>query len=447
MKAETWRRAMKTAAVLACVTVLLVIMALPEHRLARKYPDRREVVFWHAWSAQWKDVVDRIVERFNESQNEYEVTALSLTDSGDAKFLLSVAGGSPPDVMAQGNSVIPVWAERGAIVPLDEFMTAAERNHVEKTLFPVVWDIGAYKGRLYGLCTAVGTKALYYRPSHFADAGLDPEWFPETTAELGELATRLTRRNDQGQITRLGFLADQFLFWAPSFGGGFYDDRTDALTIETPDNLRALEWLQSFYTDRYPFDQVVRFASSLQQGPGALDWPFITGAYSIVLDGNWRIEQLAKFAPELDYRTAPLPRGDNGGREKAGYCWGNFMIIPSGAACPEGAWAFMRFWSGLDDPETAAEFYTWGGWLPINQEIADTATYRAYLDKYPEFRTFVDMLAGDALQVAPPVIYQNYFLQRLWAMEQRVLRLAATPEEGLQELAQEMAREKAHVQE
>ncbi len=37
---------------------------------------RKKVRFWHMWTAEWKDVVDRIVDRFNKSQSEYEVEAL-----------------------------------------------------------------------------------------------------------------------------------------------------------------------------------------------------------------------------------------------------------------------------------------------------------------------------------------------------------------------------------
>ena len=90
----------------------------------RKYPHRIPVRFWHMWSAEWKVVVDRIVDRYNRSQDKYEVIALSVPGGADTKFLLGAMGGDPPDVMAQWNPVIPTWAEggnagavRGAHVP------------------------------------------------------------------------------------------------------------------------------------------------------------------------------------------------------------------------------------------------------------------------------------------------------------------------------------------
>ena len=44
----------------------------------RIYPQRQQVRFWHMWSGEWKDKVDQIVQEFNQSQEQYEVVALSI---------------------------------------------------------------------------------------------------------------------------------------------------------------------------------------------------------------------------------------------------------------------------------------------------------------------------------------------------------------------------------
>ena len=111
------------ASVALAVAGVILVFALPG-ATSRKYPDRVPVRFWHMWTAEWKDVVDRIVDRFNESQDRYEVMPLSVPGTAaDSKFLLSVAGGAPPDVMAQWNQVIPKWAESGLIIPLNSLMS------------------------------------------------------------------------------------------------------------------------------------------------------------------------------------------------------------------------------------------------------------------------------------------------------------------------------------
>ncbi|MCX7017717.1 MAG: ABC transporter substrate-binding protein [bacterium] len=447
MNSRLTRKLMRLAVIAAGIVILGLIVMNPASRISRKHSDRQQVIFWHMWMGEWKTVVDRITDDFNRGQSQYEVMALSLPSGADAKFLLAVAGGDPPDVMAQWNSVIPTWASRGVIIPLDSLMTPAELAEFKRTCFPVIWKIGTFRDHFYGLCVGLNIFSLYYRPSHFIEAGLDPDKPPATISQLDAMAQKLTIIAKDASIRRIGFLPSVLQMWAPSFGGGFYDETSDSLTIMTQPNLRTLEWIRG-YRQRYGVQNIIRYESSFLTGAsGDLDWPFITGGYSIVLDGQWRVAQLARYAPKLDYRTAPLPAADEGEREKAGFCSGNFMIIPRGAKCPKGAWEFMKHWAGVTDPANAAKFYTWGGWMPINQAIVDSPDFQQYLKEHPQFRAFVDTLPSPNLQVAPPVTYQNFFMDRLTQMADRVMRLSQTPEQGLQSFRREIETEQKRTSE
>ena len=90
--------------VVVCLCALLAIFAFISSRHTtvgfRKYPNRIPVRFWHMWSAEWKDVVDRIVDRYNRSQDKYEVIALSVPSGGDAKFLQRLDVLNPVRVIA-----------------------------------------------------------------------------------------------------------------------------------------------------------------------------------------------------------------------------------------------------------------------------------------------------------------------------------------------------------
>lgn len=138
---------------------------------------------------------------------------------------------------------------------------------------------------------------------------------------------------------------------------------------------------------------------------------------------------------------------DEDGRENAGYCNGNFIVIPSTAKCPKGAWAFMRFWSGLDHPERAAKFFIAGGWMPISPTITQTQDFQAYLTKHPQWKTFVDLLPSPNLQVLPPVTYQNFMRDRIDSLTQVVTNLKMTPEEVLKNFETTLKSEQARLQE
>jgi len=435
-------------AVVAIAAAVLAVALLPRAGMQRR-PGRIPVRFWHMWTGEWKDVVDRIVARYNASQDKYEVVALSVPSAGaDSKFLLGVVGGDPPDVMAQWNAVIPTWAENRLLLPLDELMTPEERDRFDREAYPIVKKLGTYKGHLYGLTTGINIWACYYLPAQFREAGLDPDHFPRTLEELQAEADRLTRRDKAGNITRIGFLPNTFLMYAPLFGGGFYDWQHGRLTIDTPANLRALTYLAE-ERRKLGYDNVVRYEAGLNGTnvqTGGIEWPFISGAYSITVDGQWRVEQIGKYAPNLDYRIAPLPP-PAGGKRYGGRSNGNFMIIPRGSKQPEGAWDFVKFWSGLSHPERAAEFYTWGGWLPLSPAIAEAPAYQAYLRKYPQFRQFLTILSSPNIEPLPPVPYQVFLNDRISSTEDSVVRGTIAPEAALKTLTADVEQERARRRE
>jgi hypothetical protein len=82
--AQRLKRWLLLLALAACA--LLLVLGEPAHApnaaAAAAAPARTHVRFWHMWTAEWKVVVDRIVERFNRSQSEYWVDALSLPPNG-----------------------------------------------------------------------------------------------------------------------------------------------------------------------------------------------------------------------------------------------------------------------------------------------------------------------------------------------------------------------------
>lgn len=403
-------------------------------------PKRNQVRFWHMWTAEWKDVVDKIVDRYNKSQTEYEVVALSVPSAGaDSKFLVGVMGGDPPDVMAQWNPVIPVWADNGLIVPLDDLMSPSEKATFESQAYPVVKKVGKYKDKLYGMSIGINMSALYYLPDDFARAGIDANKALQTLEGLDAAAPKLDRLEKDGGIKRVGWMPKGFPTFARIFGGGLYDPEGERVSLDTRVNRRALKYLVDS-RKRLGYDKVVRFESGLNTASFAAGWPFMGGAYSVTVDGQWRVEQLRKYAPNLRYLTAPIPPPE-GGPAHAGMSGGNFMIVPRGAKETKGAWDFIKFWSGLDNPERAAEFYTMGGWLPLTPAVAKAKAYQAYIRKYPQFKTFVDLMDSTTVDVLPPVPYQTFLNDEITKMEDSAVRGTLSPDNALAGLERKLQAE------
>ena len=394
---------------------------------------RTKVVFWHRWSGYWETVVNKIVDRYNQSQDEFEVYPMFVTGAGsETKFMLSTIGGNPPDVMSMGADSIPSIAAGGLLTDLDTLMTPEEREYFYRVPYAAIRETGQYKGKTYGITIGADLMGYYVNCDHLREIGVDPDKPPKTFEELAALGEKLTKKDSKGNIIRLGFNVSDVLTQSIAWGGGFYDKKSNRLTMNTPQNITALTALVA-QKKAVGFEQAQRFWSSQNTGSSTGAWPFIPGAVSITYDGQWRVDEIHRAKPNMDYRIWPLipPAG---GKPYAGLLGGNFMIIPTSAKQKKGAFEFLKFWSGVTHPERAAEFYKWGGWVPLSPDVANSPIYQEFLKENPQFQTFIDTLAGPNCQSKPSIGFLQYYLDQISRNEDQALRGSITPKQALENL-------------
>jgi multiple sugar transport system substrate-binding protein len=414
--------------------LLTFVVFLNGSTTPRKYPDRKLVRFWHRWQGDWEKQVQKIVDAFNESQSEYEVVAVSVPGGGaDAKFILGVIGGDPPDLMSMGSGAVPNMAANHFLTPLETLMTPAERLSFFKNSYPSIRDIGMYKGSCYGITIGADLMALYVNCKQLRDAGFDPDHFPKTLEELEEMGLKLNKYDAKGNLTRLGFLISDVAYFAHYFGGGFDVLPDGTLKLNTPQNLRALQTIVD-YRKKIGYDNVVRFQAGLNDIEGAASWAFMHGDLSVTYDGQWRVEELRKFKPDLEYRVYPIPPPKVGGTPLGGQVGGNYMIVPISAKQKHGAWEFLKFWTGLDNPDRAAKFYNMGGWLPYSPAVAKSPTFQRWLKSNPQFQAFLDILASPNCKAPPPIANLSFLNDLINRAENQAVLGSISPKQALVEL-------------
>ncbi|MEM6329572.1 MAG: ABC transporter substrate-binding protein [Planctomycetota bacterium] len=423
----------------------VLLAASPAHAAGRE-----EVVFWHFWGGRDRPVVEEIVRRFNRSQPRYRVRAVAMPGNNlDLKFFLSVAGGDPPDVMNQDDAIVADWAHRGALTPLDELAGEAETAELRGWLFPAARRLATYRGRLYALPNGLDIRALYYNRTWLDELGIAP---PRTLAELDRLAEAVAPPGVE-RLDRVGFLPNPKRLWAWGvvFGGRFYDPQAKtaagAITADSPANLAALEWMAS-YSRRYGADRVAAFRTGDQAVTGTA-FPLLAGRrYAAIMDGQWRVRDITQATaaaraagkPIDTYGVAPLPPPP-GGRQNAGWVNGNFFVVPRGARQPAGAWAFMRFWSGLGHEAEAARACAAGGWMPVSQRVVEQPAFQEFLVGNPLMRPFVELAASENQLPRPPLPVASFYDRELSAAAQDVMYRGAEPAERLRRAADRVRRQ------
>ncbi len=427
---------------LVCAGVVAVVIFSTGYSTPRQYPQRKLVRFWHRWQGDWEKQVQKIVDAFNENQQEFEVKAVSVPGSGaDSKFILGVIGGDPPDLMSMNSGAIPNMAANGFLTDLETLMKPDERKAFFEESYPAIRETGMYKGKCYGVTIGADLMAFYVNSQHLREAGFDPDKFPKTFEELEEMGMKLNKFDEKKQLKRLGLMFSDLGYFAHTFGGGFKQDSNGEMLLNSPENLRALQTIVG-YRERIGFDAVIRYQAGLNDIEGAASWTFMQGNVSITYDGQWRVEELRKFKPDMDYRVYPIPPPREGGAALGGQVGGNFMIIPFSAKQKSGAWQFLKFWTGLDNPDRAAKFYNMGGWLPFSPAVANSPTFQKWLKTNPQFQGFLDILASPNCKAAPPIANLQFLNDLISRAENRAVSGAMKPKEALDELANKFNEER-----
>lgn len=385
------------------------------------------------------------------------------------RFLTSVAGGMPPDVITFDRFAISEWASRNAFLPLDDFIKKdLEENHPDairpELFYKPTWDEACYKGKIYGIPNGADDRALIYNRDLFRREGLvDAQGEPlppKTWDELREYARKLTQYDGQGNIKVLGL--------APNYGNSwlyFYAFMNDAevmnaegtqCTINSQKVIEALEYMKMLYDDAGGYEKVLKFQSGFQGG--TLD-PLLIGKIAMKLDGHWNMNIYSQFGRDVDFGVAPAPvspRMLSQGKTTVSWGGGFAYAIPTNAVHKKEAWDFIRFMMSErafdimneSDRETIEAQgrlfipFLMNPIIHLNEKY-----YRMYVlndPRMPErikkgYRTFMDLMPECRFRPITPV-GQLLWNQHVVAMEEALYN-RKTPKEALDYSAMIVQRE------
>jgi multiple sugar transport system substrate-binding protein len=111
------------------------------------------------------------------------------------------------------------------------------------------------------------------------------------------------------------------------------------------------------------------------------------------------------------------------------------MIIPISAKQKEGAWQFLKFWTGLENPDRAARFYNMGGWLPFSPAVANSPTFQKWLKSNSQFQAFLDILASPNCKAAAPIANLQFLNDLITRAESQAVSGTISPKEAMDQLA------------
>jgi len=368
--------------------------------------------------------MEAAVDLFNQSHPNIKVEAVA--GKTNDQVLTAISGGTPPDVWSLWSTAsLAQWAASGFIMDLTDLV--ATTGLKEEALYPSALEISKYNSSWYGLPIEIDAAAVYYNKDIFTEAGYDPETTPKTMEEMFEMAKKMTKLDDAGNIVQLGFseyaLPEHIAYM---FGGGWWNPTSGQPTANLPANIDGWIMLKDWYAT-YGAEKIGTFNS--QQADNPLGSMFIAGKVAMALDGDWVTNFPGRFNPDMKWGVFPLPP-PSGHPDTADSTPvdGSIYVIPKGAPHPEEAWEFVS-WMGTSKEASCILQKGWANGSPVKEVAMD-----AQCLPNPEYQLFLDLMNKGKMYVWPPIAVSSFYADQRTAAADAVKFGQMTPEEALNDL-------------
>lgn len=380
-------------------------------------PEPVTIQYWHTHSDAESAQLDKVIAAFEAANPDITVasTRYAYNDYKTA-LLTAISGGTVPDVARLDIAWVSEFADQGALTQLDGTMPGFE--DIIKDTFPGPLSTNKWKDHYYGLPLDTNTQVLLWNKSVFEAADITTP--PATMQEFADDACKLT---DAAKKT-YGYAEGGTYFWAPApvfyaMGGKVTDENITTATgyVNGPESVAAFTMLKDLYDKGC-------LSPNLLGGGIATDAGHAEGTYAMIIDGPWMVDIYKNNYPDFQVNFAPIPTGPQG--TTSSVVGGEDVVVLQGSPNQEAA---MKWAAYLLSPE-AQKMMAEVGQMPTLASLTGDSSMPAY------FAVFQEQLKTAQARVPHPkwsdmdnAINNAY---------QRMLRGEQTPQEALDQAAQEI---------
>lgn len=345
-----------------------------------------ELAFWHGYTEADGDVLQGIVDEFNDSQDEVIITTeVNPWAVIDDTLLPALSSKTGPDLVAMPAERFPAYASKGAFVALDDFYADPANNATD--VVEGAKDMTVLDGTSYGIPIGFVPLAIYYDKAAFAAAGITEA--PTDWEGWVEAAKALTvDENGDGTPERYGVVIPDHAtvgngVWPSLLWGNDGNIVSDgAAVIDSPENAETL----AFWRDAIVNDKISPTGVDGIEADGI----FSSGKAAMTFGGPW-MTFIAGDAG-IDYGIAPIPAGP--AAQAASAIGLTLSVTDQGdQAKIDAAEKFLAFFLSDDN---AIAWSLGSGWPPLRSSIpAEAVAANPTVETLSQYTSFTrPLLAG-----------------------------------------------------
>ncbi|QQO08486.1 ABC transporter substrate-binding protein [Breznakiella homolactica] len=308
--------------------------------------DNKDVTFWYAYKGDEAVAFENAIAKYNESQSNYVVQGLSVTDQ--QKLIVALASNEAPDAFTLSNQDVINFQTNGLLQGLKPYI---DKDRYDMSIYSdKSLEANSVGGEAFALPLSGYTIQMFYNKDILKEIGYDEP--PATMEEMYEMAVKATQTDRNGNITRLGYplfplaSARQELIYG--FGGRWWADDGKTLTPENPHNIESLK-MNVQYRNLYGIEKVQAFVATANTNRYTAQDMFFAGKQLFRLDGSWLPTMMQNFNSTVNYGIALVP-GTKANPQNRGVSRfeTSSVSIPITAKNKDGAWDFIKWLSNTE---------------------------------------------------------------------------------------------------
>ncbi len=326
------------------------------------------VQFWHFWSSPVRrNAIRRIVVVCQQQLPNIKVTEVAkpFGDIYTANAAAVAAGSGMPDVIVEDRPQLPKAAANNIETDLQQFAT---RDGVDGSPFwPFTWNQTLYNDHTYGIPFETDVQVLFWNKNAFKEVGLDPEKPPKTWAEVEHYNAKLTRKNPDGSLARIGFRTPGWELLALANGAPIVSQDAK-VSVNDSKVAEALAWDKKIIDSYGGYKVYQNFLASLAAPPQDA---LMSGKVAMLVDVNGYASQLNFYRPQypnpdgskvnLDWGVGDVPTNTGQQISESG---GFALSIPRGSRNVDAAWEFIKCAAGPQGQLSwARDTYAMPSWI------------------------------------------------------------------------------------
>ena len=347
------------------------------------------IEFWHAMGGDLGVVVDELVARFNDSQDEIVVNATfqgSYDDTYNA-LLAAFETGTEPNITQNFDLASQTMIDTDRLIPAYQLM---EADGFDSSIFvPAVKDYYSDANGMVAMAFNSSTPIAYYNVEMFEAAGIEPPAEDESWS-FSEFAAACDAIQASGvesciALGQVGWYFEQIL---ANSGGLYYNNdngRTGRATSVEFNNGVAVE-VFDFLTGLVANGYSPNLGSTWTD----TDAVFFAGEAAIVFDSTAGARGFQDGA-DFEVGTMFIPYADSAG-DRNGVVIGGaalWLIDNEDAAKDAAAWEFMKFMASEAQQVT---WHTGTGYFPVRTDISGNSDLTTFWGENPNFVTAIRQL-------------------------------------------------------